>query len=127
MTTGALDTSLTVINNMLVVALNSDMNDEHLESINHHVTTRINEFNLKGVLLDFSLVEVINSYSHNLYKKISLSVTLMGADVIWVGLKPGVVIALIDLDLMNEMMGIRTASNIDDGIAVLTGERTYEE
>lgn len=116
-----LDTSMTVIDGVLIVSLNSDIEDNTLENLVGLVSKRAAKNHVRAVILDFSMVRVISSFTFGKFESLSKSVALMGGDSVWVGLKPGVVISLIDLGLADGMKRIKTGLNIEEGLKLISG------
>ena len=72
---------------------------------------------IKGAILDFSMVSVLDSYTFMALEKASKAVSLMGVMVVWVGLRPGVVSALMDLNV--DVTHIKAAMNLEQGLKVI--------
>ncbi|MGE5396574.1 MAG: hypothetical protein ACM3MK_03435 [Chitinophagales bacterium] len=102
------------ISNCYVINVQEDANDGYLEKLQHDILYAANKFNLVGAILDFSNVSLVNSYLFEFFKNLSKTVSLMGLKVIWVGLQPGVVSALIDLNA--QIDDIYTAVNVQFAI-----------
>jgi anti-anti-sigma regulatory factor len=66
------------------------------------------------------MVTVMDSYTYRSFWQISKSLSLMGVKVVWVGLSPGVVCALIDLNVELDEKTILTALNLEQGLALLS-------
>jgi rsbT antagonist protein RsbS len=77
---------------------------------------------MEGIVLNYSLVTVIDSAVFTECRNITKTLALMGVPSVWVGLRPGVVCSLLDLGLTFENMSVRTARSLDDGIALLKKE-----
>src|SRR4051812_23373874 len=70
-----------------------------------------------GVLLDLSVVEIVDSFLGRMLNDIAVGVRLLGAQMVVVGIQPAVAITLVELGL--ELRGVRTAVNTDRGLALL--------
>lgn len=121
------DISITKIDDKLIVSLNSDMDDRDMERLIGIITKRVYKSEICGVILNFSMVKLMNSYIYNVFKRISDAIELMGANVVWVGLRPGVVVSLMDLELVSHADQIRTGMNIEDGLRILSEEKIENE
>jgi len=88
--------------------------EETLNTIAHHV-------DLKGTILDFSNISMFDSITFESFKKISKAIALMGKKVVWLGLKPGVVSALVDLDVDSDDIFI--AVNLEHGLDLIHSEQ----
>ncbi len=116
---GSLRSSITEINNNLIITLAAEMDDEDLASFSESVTLFSHGRKLNGAVIDFSMVQVLDSYTLEVLLSLSKHITLLGAEVVWVGLKPGVVIGLIDLNIDLDQLKFRTALNLDRGLVLL--------
>lgn len=119
MSNDIIDTSLTLVNGHLVIALNSNLMDEELMFLQSMILKKVNELSIKRVLFDFDLVKVITSYTYEIYRQLSKGVSLMGCKVAWVGLAPEVIVAMMDLNLGDVPKGICIGQTIDQGVALL--------
>ncbi len=118
-----LSTSVTQINDSLLVSLADEMTDENIAAITDLITTKAYKTNVSGTVLNFTTVTVLDSYLFSAFVTISKTLSLMGVRVVWVGLRPGVVSALVDLNVDMSSLGILTASELKDGLALLSDGR----
>lgn len=112
------NTSITVIKNNLIVALPAEMTDSCIQNIEKMITEKAYQKNIRGVLLNFSMVTVMDTYTYRAFEYITRVFSLMGIQTIWVGLSPGVVFGLIDLDVAINTR-IKTAVNLEIGLTLL--------
>ena len=70
-----------------------------------------------GVLLDLSVVEIVDSFLGRMLNDIAVGVRLLGAQMVVVGIQPAVAITLVELGL--ELKGVRTTGSPDRGLALL--------
>jgi len=114
--------SVTRIDDCLVVALPAEISDDSMRDIANTVTSRAYDSSVTGAILNFSMLNMIDSYLFGEILKISKAISLMGVRVIWVGLNPGVVCALMDLNVKLQDKAIVTAASLDQGLALLSGQ-----
>lgn len=114
-----LDTSMKKINDKLIVSLKADLSDRDLGIMVGEVINKVDSEGVDGVVIDFSMIRVITAYSYDIFMKMTKAIRLMGSDVVWVSLRPGVVVSLIDLDLVDSMSNIRTSMTVEQGLLIL--------
>lgn len=111
-------TAITVIENSFIVALPAEMTNESIVNIEKMITEKAYQTNINGVILNFSMVTVIDTYTYQAFERITNVFALMGIQTIWVGLQPGVVFGLIDLDVVINPK-IKITKNLENGLALL--------
>lgn len=116
-----LNTSVTVVEGCLIVTLPNDMTDKEIEIGSREILMRANSYAIKGVILDLCLVSVLDSYTFEMLEKATKAVSLMGVMVVWIGLRPGVVSALLDLNV--DVSHIKAAMNLEQGLNMISDIR----
>jgi rsbT antagonist protein RsbS len=105
------------IKNYLVVPIQIDMDDATVASLQNDILRRVEETNASGVLIDISVIDMVDSYLGRMLGDTARMTNLMDAKVVLVGMQPAVAITLIELGLRLE--GIHTALNMEMGIELL--------
>lgn len=108
---------LQLIQGCLVASIQTDLTDQVLSLFRQELLERIAGTHVHGVVLDVSGVEVMDSTDFEVLKTTMTMASVMGATPIIVGLKPGVVSALVDMDVDTE--NVRAALNLDDALQIL--------
>src|ERR687898_1474029 len=108
---------------LLLVTIQVDMHDRLALQLQDDLTTRIVADHAHGVLIDISTLEVVDSFIGRMIANIAAMARVLDADTVVVGMQPAVAITLVELGLSLE--GVRTALNVDKGIAMLR-ERTAD-
>lgn len=111
--------SFTAINNIMIVSISCEMTDDNTKTLLDKVTENAYKNDVKGVILNFSEVTMLDTYLFKSFKDLTSALVLLGVESIWVGLKPGVVSALMDLGIDLDLKKIKTAVNLDEGLAKL--------
>ena len=119
----SMSTSISEIYDKLIVSLSGELTDEEVLGITHHVLKNAYEKNFKGVIFNFAAVQELDSFSYYAFEKNAKALVLMGVKVVWIGLKPGLVIGFMDLNIELDTQMINTALNLEDGLKILD---TYE-
>lgn len=108
----------------LLVTVQVDMHDQLAMQLQDDLTARIVSARARGVLIDISSLEVVDSFIGRMISNIAAMARVLDAETVVVGIQPAVAITLVELGLSLE--GVRTALNIDRGMALLQ-ERLAEE
>jgi len=108
---------LQLIQGCLVASIQIDLTDQVLSLFRQELLERIASAHVHGVVLDVSGVEIMDSADFEMLKTTMNMASVMGATPIIVGLKPGVVSALVDMDV--DTRGVRAALNLDDALQIL--------
>lgn len=98
----------------LVASIQVDLTEQVLKRFRQELLERIGSARVHGVVLDVSGVDVMDSADFETLKTTMSMASVMGASPVIVGLKPGIVSALVDLDV--DTRGVRAALNLDDAL-----------
>jgi rsbT antagonist protein RsbS len=105
----------------LLVAIQVDMHDRLAMTLQDDLTGKIAETNARGVLIDISGLEIVDSFIGRMIANISGMARVLDADTVVVGMQPAVAITLVELGL--SLPGVRTALNVERGMGLLRGSR----
>jgi rsbT antagonist protein RsbS len=105
------------LNQFLLVTIQIDMHDRVAMALQEELTDRIVRDRAHGVLLDISAVEVVDSFIGRMISNIASMSRILDAETVVVGMRPAVAITLVELGMA--LPGVRTALNVDDGMALL--------
>ncbi len=101
----------------LLVTIQVDMHDRLAMTLQDDLTTRIVEARAKGVLIDISALEIVDSFIGRMLADIAAMSRVLDAETVVVGMRPAVAITLVELGL--SLTGVRTALNVERGMDVL--------
>ena len=101
----------------LLVTIQVDMNDSLALELQDDLSDRIVKTGATGVLIEISALEIIDSFIGRMLGNITAISRLLGADTVVVGMRPAVAITLVELGL--PLAGIRTALNVERGLAMI--------
>ena len=104
----------------LLVTIQVDMHDRLALQLQDDLTDRIVKDRAHGVLIDISSLEVVDSFIGRMISNIAAMASVLDARTVVVGMQPAVAITLVELGLSLE--GVRTALNVDKGMALLRQE-----
>ncbi|WPO98008.1 STAS domain-containing protein [Pseudomonas sp. HR96] len=98
----------------LLLTIQVDMHDQLALDLQEDLTEQIVRHNAKGVLIDISSLEIVDSFIGRMLSHIANVSRILDAKVIVVGMQPAVAITLVELGLSLE--GIATALNVEKGM-----------
>lgn len=101
----------------LLVTIQVDMHDRLALQLQEDLTERIVAVRARGVLLDISSLEVVDSFIGRMISNTAAMASVLDAQTVVVGMQPAVAITLVELGLSLE--GVRTALNVERGMALL--------
>ena len=101
----------------LLVTIQVDMQDQTALELQDDLADRIAQTGASGVMIDISSLEVVDSFVGRMLASISGIARILSAATVVVGMQPAVAITLVELGLSLE--GVRTALNVERGLAVL--------
>jgi rsbT antagonist protein RsbS len=105
------------IEEFLVASVQVELYDKSAVMFKENLLERIYETKAKGLILDLTAVEVVDSFMGRIITEVGAMAGLMGTRVVITGLQPAVAITLVELGL--ELKGVHTALNLEKGIAAL--------
>jgi len=105
------------IGKLLLVSIQIDMHDEVALRLQDDLTSAITRYNAKGVLIDISAVEMVDSFIARIIGNLSSMSRILDATTVVVGMQPAVAITLVELGV--SMEGVKTALNVERGMEML--------
>jgi rsbT antagonist protein RsbS len=101
----------------LLVTIQIDMHDQLALKLQDDLSNAIQKNASRGVLIDISSLEMVDSFIGRMVADISGMGKILGAETILVGMQPAVAITLVELGL--SLPGVATALNVERGMALL--------
>jgi rsbT antagonist protein RsbS len=105
------------IGDVLLVSVQIDLEDQTAVALQEDLADRIVATGARGVLIDISGLDIVDSFIGRMLATIASVSRVLDAETVVVGMRPAVAITLVELGLSLE--GIRTALNVERGLAVL--------
>src|ERR1700685_1479297 len=109
----------------LLVTIQVDMHDRLALALQDDLTKRISETGAKGVLIDISSLEIVDSFIGRMLGNIASMARVLDAHTVVVGMQPAVAITLVELGM--SLPGVRTALSVESGIEYLRETVTSPE
>lgn len=103
----------------LLVTIQVDMHDRLAMTLQDDLTSRIAETRARGVVIDISSLEVVDSFIGRILANIAAMARVLDAETVVVGMRPAVAITLVELGL--SLPGVRTALNLERGMDLIRG------
>ncbi len=105
------------LGDVLLVSVQVDLHDRLALELQDSLTERIAQSGASGVIIDISLLDTVDSFMARMLANLASMARLLDADVVLAGMQPAVAMTLVELGL--SLPGIRTALNVDSGLAAL--------
>ncbi|WP_411138138.1 STAS domain-containing protein [Streptomyces sp. C10] len=105
------------LGDVLVTGLLNELDDKTAVAFTQELTDRITSDGARGVLIDISRLEIVDSFVARTLMELTTMARLLGARVIVAGMRPPVAITLVELGL--QLTGVETALNAEQGMAAL--------
>ena len=101
----------------LLVTIQVDMHDRLALQLQDDLTDRIAATGARGVLIDISALEMVDSFIGRMIANIAGMARILDAHTVVTGMQPAVAITLVELGLT--LTGVRTALNVERGMSLL--------
>jgi rsbT antagonist protein RsbS len=101
----------------LIASIQSDLSDSEILRFREELTERVGRERARGVIVDVSALDVIDSFVARSLQSLAESARLRGAETVIVGIRPDVAIALVHFNL--DLRPLKTALDLDEAREVL--------
>jgi rsbT antagonist protein RsbS len=113
------------LGDVLLVSIQVDLQDESVVALQEDLAERIVDSGASGVVIDISAVEIVDSFIGRMFATIASLSKVLDAETVVVGMRPAVAITLVELGL--SLQGVRTALDLERGLAALRRRRAERE
>ena len=105
------------VGDCLLVSIQVDMHDRLAMQLQDDLTNKIVKTGARGVMIDISSLEMVDSFIGRMLNNIAAMSRVLDAVTVVVGMRPAVAITLVELGL--GLTGVKTALNVDKGLALI--------
>ncbi len=102
---------------ILIASIQSALTDTDLLQLRDNLVRQAGDFRSRGVIIDVTVLDVMDSFACRTLRAIAQMVRLRGATTVIVGIQPEVAFAMVQLGLSLE--GAQTALDLEEGMALL--------
>jgi rsbT antagonist protein RsbS len=113
------------VGDTLLVTIQVDMHDQLAMTLQEDLTNQIAKHGSRGVLIDISSLEIVDSFIGRMLANIAAMSRVMNAQTVLTGMQPAVAITLVELGMT--LPGIKTALNVERGLELLREHIEEEE
>ena len=103
--------------NYLIASIQSSLTDADLLRLRDDVVEQVGRFRSRGVIVDVTVLDVMDSFAVRTLSTLAQMITLRGAETVIVGIQPEVAFAMVQLGLT--LRGVATALDLEEGLAYL--------
>lgn len=101
----------------LIASIQSVLSDADMLQLRDDLAVKVGNYRARGVIIDVTVLDVIDSFATRTLRNIAHMLNLRGADTVIVGIQPEVAFAMVQLGLTLE--GVGTALDLEEGLAFL--------
>lgn len=109
------------LGNTLLATIQMELRDKVAQAFQEDVLAALELRGTSGLVIDISALEVVDTYVARVLAETGRMAKLMGAETVLVGMRPEIAATLIRMGY--GMEGIRTALNLEEGLALLRRKR----
>lgn len=101
----------------LIATIQSALSDADLLALRDSLTEQVGRYRSRGVIVDVTVLDVLDSFATRTLRDIASIVRLRGAETVIVGIQPEVALAMVQLGIT--LQNIATALDLEEGLAYL--------
>jgi rsbT antagonist protein RsbS len=102
---------------VLIVSIQSAPTDPDLLQLKDDLADRVGRYRSRGVVIDVSTLDVMDSFAARTLRMISRTTKLRGAETVIVGIQPEVAFSMTQLGLT--LQDVSTALDLEEGLELL--------
>ncbi|WP_235880427.1 STAS domain-containing protein [Polyangium aurulentum] len=109
----------------LIVSIQVSLTDGLVAALQDDVTRAIAESDVAGLIIDLSGVDLMDSYISRAVRDLALTARLMGVDTVVCGMRPAVVMTLVEMGL--DVPGVTAALHLEHALEILREHASWAE
>lgn len=109
----------------LIASVQSSLSDDELLKLRDDLVTKVSQVRAKGVIIDVTVLDVMDSFATRILRDIAQMIKLRGAPTVVAGIQPDVALAMVQLGL--SLGDLETALDLEEGLALLDEYNQSEE
>ena len=113
------------IGNTLIISLQVELHDKIVLKVQEDILQKVYENSAKGLIIDMSAIEVIDSFMGKILSDTAAMARIMGAETVLVGIQPEIAMTLQELGL--KLKGVHTTLNLEEGMKLLQNMREMRD
>jgi rsbT antagonist protein RsbS len=106
----------------LIASLQAELPDTELLQLQDALVDQVGQFRSRGVILDLTLLDVMDSFATRTLRNIAQAISLRGAKTIIVGISPEIAFAMVQLGLDLPLSKVQTTLDLEEALAILEQE-----
>ncbi|MEU4572772.1 STAS domain-containing protein [Nonomuraea sp. ATR24] len=110
------------LGDILIISIQVDLEDQSVLALQEDLADRVVSTGARGVIIDITAVEIVDSFIGRMLATIAAMSRMLDAETVVVGMRPAVAITLVELGL--SLGGVRTALDLEKGVALLEHTRS---
>ena len=109
----------------LIATVQTALSDADFEQLRRSLMNQVGRFRSRGVIVDVTAVDVMDSFACRTLRDIALMIALRGAETVVVGIQPEVAFSMVQLG--STLEGVVTALDLEEGLAYLERNQRIEK
>jgi rsbT antagonist protein RsbS len=110
--------------NNLLASIQVELSDHLVAEFKDQVTAEIQRTHARGLIIEISGVDILDSYIARSIRDIAQIARLMGVETVISGLDPAMAFTLVEMDLL--LTGVTTALNLESALELLAARQQQE-
>jgi len=102
---------------ILIASVQSELSDSDLVQLRDELLERVGEYRVRGVIIDVTALDVIDSFAARTLSNTAQMVHLRGAETVIVGIQADVAFSMVQLGLV--LRSVTTALDLEEGVSIL--------